>query len=76
MKADDKTLEEMLAEIAPKTWQPGDLTITSALEQNTGIRGRKTMQLMLDRLVETGKAEKFYGQGENGRSCWIWRKVE
>lgn len=68
-----ETLAEMIAAVAPRRFQEGDLTVPIVRDQYkiTDKRARG----MLEGLVEKGEAEKFWGIGPNNRACNIYRKV-
>lgn len=73
MKADNKTLLEMLAEIAEHQWQPGDLTVPIVMAE-FGV-GASKAKSMLEQLEKTGAVEMVWGSGPNQKRCKIWRKV-
>ena len=68
MNVDNRTLQEMLAEIAPTKFQEGDYTVRMVQAEH-GVSERKARK-MLEDLEAAGKVVKM--DAERG---FLWRKV-
>ena len=73
MNVDNNTLIEMLEEILPYQWQPGDLTIQIVMEKYDF--GEKMARTFLDQLVREGKAEVVMGMYNKRNGVRIYRKL-